>query len=56
MTRKTENRVENLIRQWIIMQEQQHEHIAVLKDEQDLLTEVIVLPTGDAITRLKHAS
>lgn len=55
MNRTTDRYVENLIRQWIRIQEYQQEHIALLKDDEDL-PEVVMLPTGHCVTALRRAS
>ena len=55
MTREMDNRVEHMIRQWIMIEEHQHEQSTVVNEEEDI-AEIVFLPTGYELRGLRRAS
>ncbi|MBP9866149.1 MAG: hypothetical protein KBC91_07085 [Candidatus Omnitrophica bacterium] len=55
MNRMSDNRVEHMIRQWIMLEEHQHEQNPALDEEEDI-AEIVFLPTGYELRGLRRAS
>ena len=55
MNRLMDNRVEYMIRQWIMLEEHQHE-LHTTPDEEDDIAEIVFLPTGYELRGLRRAS
>ncbi len=55
MGRVMNNRVEHLIRQWIMIEESQHDWNPAV-DEEEEIAEIVLLPTGYELRGLSRAS
>lgn len=55
MNRILDNRIEHLIRQWIILEENLQEHYSAADEEEDI-AEIVFLPTGYELRGLRSAS
>jgi hypothetical protein len=55
MSRVMNNRVEHLIRQWIMIEESHNEWNPAI-DEEEEIAEIVLLPTGYELRGLRRAS
>lgn len=56
MVNRMDNRIESLIRQWIMLEEYKNVQSAVVDEEEEDIAEVVFLPTGYEVRGLQRAS